>query len=77
LGSGERYAIALALHLKSELILMDDRMGVAAAASCGVPAVGTLRVLRLAADRGLLDFSAAVARLRATIFRIGYSCVSC
>lgn len=70
LGTGERAAIALANALSAALMLMDDRLGVRTAAEHGLAAVGTLRVLRLAADRGMLDFALAVERLRATNFRV-------
>ncbi len=70
LGLGERSAIALAQELQADLVIMDDRLGVAAAAGQGLAAVGTLRILRLAADRGLLDFAASVTRLQATNFRV-------
>lgn len=68
LDAGEQAAIALALALKADLILMDDRAGVTAARKFGLRATGTLGVLDLAARRGLIDLSAAFIRLKMTGF---------
>ena len=51
LDPGERAAIALALALRAELILVDDRAGTAAARSQGLETVGTIGVLTLTAQR--------------------------
>jgi predicted nucleic acid-binding protein len=48
---------------------MDDRAGVAVAQQQGFTVTGTLGVLDLAAQRGLVDLADAFARLRATTFR--------
>jgi predicted nucleic acid-binding protein len=49
---GEHDAILLALHLKADLMLMDDREGVEEARRLGLTVTGTLGVLdRAAADR--------------------------
>jgi predicted nucleic acid-binding protein len=69
LGEGEREAIALAHAIGAELILMDDRAGVAVARSQGLEATGTLGVLARAAARKLVDLPPAVERLKATNFR--------
>jgi predicted nucleic acid-binding protein len=69
LDEGERAAIALAKAIRADLILMDDRAGVAIAYRHGLTVTGTLGVLDLAARRGLLDLAAAFAKLRATNFR--------
>ncbi len=69
LDDGERAAIALALALKADLILMDDRAGVAVARSKGFAVTGTLGLLDLAARRKLLKLDEAFARLKATNFR--------
>ncbi|EIZ84333.1 MULTISPECIES: DUF3368 domain-containing protein [Methylobacterium] len=69
LDEGEREAILLAPTLGAELILMDDRAGVAAARGRGLAVTGTLGLLDLAARHGLIDLEAAFARLRATSFR--------
>ena len=69
LDEGERAAIALATSIGADLILMDDRAGVAVAYRHGLAVTGTLGVLDLAARRGLLDLATAFAKLRATNFR--------
>ena len=69
LDEGERAAIALATSVGADLILMDDRAGVAVAYRHGLMVTGTLGVLDLAARRGLLDLATAFAKLKATNFR--------
>jgi predicted nucleic acid-binding protein len=68
--AGERAAIQLAVSLDADLLLMDDRKGVHVAQGKGLRVTGTLGVLDLAAQRGLVDFTQAVNRLRRTTFRI-------
>lgn len=69
LDEGERAAIALAVAIGAELILIDDRAGVAVAHHRGLTVTGTLGVLDLAARRGLIDLAAVLGRLKATNFR--------
>jgi predicted nucleic acid-binding protein len=69
LDEGERAAIALATSIGADLILMDDRAGVAVAQRHGLAVTGTLGVLDLAARRGLVDLATAFTKLRATNFR--------
>lgn len=66
---GEKSAIALAYNLKADLLLMDDRKGVKAAEGKGLRVTGTLGVLDLAAERGLVDFGEAIRKLKRTSFR--------
>ena len=49
---------------------MDDRKGVIVARGKELRVTGTLGVLDLAAQRGLVNFAQAVNRLRRTTFRI-------
>ena len=51
-GRGEAEAIALALELRVDLLLMDDRRGVKTARGKGIEITGTLGVLRWPADAG-------------------------
>jgi predicted nucleic acid-binding protein len=67
LDDGEKAAITLAL--KADLILMDDRAGVAVARAKGFAATGTLGLLDLGARRQLLKLDEAFARLKTTNFR--------
>src|SRR5579864_9032467 len=68
LDEGEYAAIRLASALAADLILMDDRNGVAFARAQGFAVTGTLGVLDLAAQRGLIDLAQAFTRLKATTF---------
>ena len=69
LGAGEHAAIMLALVIKADLVLMDDRAGVAAARAKGLSTTGTLGVIDLAARSGLVNPEAAFEQLKATNFR--------
>jgi predicted nucleic acid-binding protein len=66
---GETAAIALAKFLHADLLLMDEREGVHRAKREGLRVTGTLGILDLAAQRGLLDLESAFVRLRSTSFR--------
>jgi predicted nucleic acid-binding protein len=69
LDEGERAALALAASLGADLVLLDDRQGVRVARKKGFRVIGTLRVLQLAAQRGLLDLADAFERIKGTNFR--------
>lgn len=66
---GEAAAIALATMLHADLLLIDDRRGMRVARQQGLRATGTLGLLDLAAERGLIDFAHAIAKLEQTTFR--------
>jgi predicted nucleic acid-binding protein len=68
LDAGESAAIALALSVKADLVLMDDREGVSAARGEGLAVTGTLGILDIAARRGLIDLADAFERLKRTSF---------
>lgn len=70
LHSGEREAIALAQHLPADLLLVDDKAARAAAKSLGLPVMGLLGVLGIAAEQGRVDVPGAVERLQRTNFRV-------
>lgn len=70
LGAGEMEAIALALERQIPALLMDDRQAWLAAQARSIVPVGTLTVLELAAERGLIDAEQALTSLRATNFRV-------
>lgn len=69
LQAGERSAILLAESLKAEIVLLDEKSARRVAAERGLRVTGTLGVLGEAATRGLVDFAAAIDRLRKTNFR--------
>jgi predicted nucleic acid-binding protein len=66
---GEAAAIALATMLQADLLLIDDRKGMRVARQQGLRATGTLGLLDLAAERGLINFADAIAKLEQTTFR--------
>jgi predicted nucleic acid-binding protein len=68
LDAGEKAAIALARIWQADLLLMDERDGVKVARKKGLRVTGTLGVLDLAAERGLVDFAEAVQQLQRTSF---------
>ncbi len=69
LDAGEEAAIALAVELHADLLVMDDEEGVIAARRKGLDVVGTLGVLSRAAQRHLLDLPEAFERVKRTNFR--------
>ena len=69
LGNGEREAIALAMELKADAVLIDDRDGTQEAREQSLIALGTVSVLERAAEKDLLDLPAAIDRLSQTSFR--------
>ncbi len=68
LDRGERSTLALAMERQPDLVLMDDRAGVAATHARGFVVTGTLGILARAARRGLLDLPAALNALDRTNF---------
>jgi predicted nucleic acid-binding protein len=68
LDAGERDAIALALELRADRLLMDEKQGRKAAESLGLKVAGTLAVIIDGAMHGLFDGEAALTRLAATNF---------
>lgn len=69
LGRGEAEAISLASEMRADAVLIDERKGAQAAANLGLFVTGTLGVLQLADERGLLKLADAIAALRSTTFR--------
>lgn len=69
LGLGELEAIALAQEIRADRLLLDERKASAIAIQLGLSVTGTLGVLSLAAEKNLLDLSAAISALRQTNFR--------
>jgi predicted nucleic acid-binding protein len=69
LDSGERDAIALALQMNAELMLIDERDARSVAEICGLTVAGTLRVLASAARQNLVNLDSAFQLLQQTNFR--------
>jgi len=55
LDEGEAEAIALALEIKADLILIDERLGAAAAIKMGLNVTGTLGIVVDAKERGIIN----------------------
>lgn len=70
LHAGESAAISLAQELKADLLLIDEVHGRKAAAERHIPFTGTIGVLELAADEGLLNLEDTFARVKNTDFWI-------
>lgn len=69
LDEGEAAAISLALSIHADMLLIDERTGSRVAQTRGLRVTGTLGVLDLAAERGLIDFADAIRALELTSFR--------
>lgn len=69
LGKGETEAISLAVEQHVKVVLMDERRGRVTAEARGLVPVGTLNLIDLADERGLLDGIAVLNDLRQTTFR--------
>lgn len=67
---GEREAIALAQVVHAELLLIDDSKGRLEARRLGLRVTGTLGVLKVAAERKLIDVKVVVKSLKATNFYV-------
>ena len=68
LDPGEREAIALAIDLHADLLLIDDSAGRKEAAHLNLQQTGILGVLQAGSRRGLLNLNEAIGRLRQTNF---------
>ena len=70
LDAGERDVIALAEELSADQLIVDELLGRREAERRSLPVIGTVGVLREAAELGLLDLRSAFERLRQTSFHI-------
>jgi predicted nucleic acid-binding protein len=75
LHAGEQAALSLAVLLKADLVLMDERTGVGLARKNGFRVTGTLGILDEAARQELLDLATVMEKLKATTFRYPQSLV--
>lgn len=67
---GEKEAISLAREVKAIAILIDDRKGPNEAIRCGLRVAGTIGLLEAAGQRGLIDITTVIQRLRQTNARL-------
>jgi predicted nucleic acid-binding protein len=73
LGAGEREAISLALEVRADLLLIDERAGRKDAEARHIAVAGKLAVLLQASKHGYIDFSGAVKELHRYGFRTSRS----
>ena len=74
LGNGEKEVLALGLQTADHLLVLDDRDARRHAVTAGLEITGTLGILLLAKEHGLLNsVGTAVERLQALRFRLGAS----
>lgn len=71
LDAGEREAIALAEELKADQILLDESDARKEAARRKLPFIGTLGILRRAAQLEIIDLPSTLTRLQQTTFYVG------
>lgn len=69
LHAGEREVLALAIELRPDRVLLDDRVARDAAGTLGLRVMGTLAVLKAGADRGKVNLADTLRRLAQTNFR--------
>ena len=69
LHAGEREAILLAMSLRAEAVLLDEKAARLAAQQKNLCVAGLFGVLLEGSRRGLVDLPAAIDRLRQTTFR--------
>ncbi len=69
-GPGEREAISLAVEIKADLLLVDDRKARRAANERGLNTIGAIGVLELASTRKLINLPDAFRRIRETDFLV-------
>ena len=74
---GESEAIALALEVNADLIVVDDKGGRSVAEAVGLRTIGVLGVIVLAKQRGLIEHGRPIidALLTRTAFRVSASLV--
>ena len=70
LDPGEQAVLALALEIRADLILMDERAGAAEAKRVGLLVIGTLGILVQSAELGWIDLETALNDLQKTNFRV-------
>jgi uncharacterized protein len=70
LGAGEAACIALAGSISADLVILDDKLARLHALSQGLKITGTVGILLKCAERGILNFEAALGDLIATGFRL-------
>jgi predicted nucleic acid-binding protein len=70
LNPGETEAIALAKELHANLLIMDEKAGRKIAAREGIETVGTIGILEMAAESGLIDLASSFQQLKDLKFHV-------
>jgi len=70
LHAGERDAISLALRVRADALIIDERRGRIEAEERGLKVIGTMGVIASAHERGLLDLTSSITRLLQTTFHV-------
>lgn len=70
IGKGETEAIALALELQADALMIDDGKGIKEAQQLQIPTLRLLTLLETAAQRDLLDLPDAIHKLTQTNFHL-------
>ena len=70
LGKGETSAIAIAIEVKADAVLVDDKRAIREVGKFGLTVLTTFAVLELAARRGLLNLESAIRSLSGTSFHM-------
>ncbi len=73
LGQGESACIVLSLEIGADLVILDDRLARLHAQSHNLRVIGTVGVLLMADQKGLLDFPQCLDALLASGFRLSHS----
>lgn len=73
LDAGEQEAVVLAEQMQADLLLIDEKKGRYTAIERGLPVIGTLGVLELAARRYPLDLTSLFDKLLRTNFKVSPS----
>lgn len=70
LGKGETSAIAIAVEVGADAVLMDDRRAIREAGKNGLNVLTTFALLELASRKGLIKFAEAIDALAKTSFHL-------
>ena len=65
LGIGEAEAIALAIEENTDYLILDDRLARRKALNMRLPVIGTIRVLKMMYNQGVLESGSLIASLNA------------
>jgi predicted nucleic acid-binding protein len=70
IGPGEIEAFALALELKADAVLLDDKDATTEAERLHIEVIATFNILESAAEKNLIDLPATIQEMQSTSFRL-------